>query len=101
MQELDSLLEEYTEIERNMKAISVLQGDCAKESLVQLTMSTMCKLPNQSSTEQNVNYSMSTISLNMDSVSAIKCLNVLMNRQLEDMDELVQKLNKLKHPDLH
>ena len=72
------------------------EGNCAKDPLLYFTLSTMTRLPNQSTTGQDVNYSLATINMPMDSISAIKCLNVLMNKQMESMDEVVQKLNKLK-----
>ena len=97
MEELDSLLDEYKEIEQNIKNLSEIQGNCAKDPLLYFTLSTMTRLPNQSTTGQDVNYSLATINMPMDSISAIKCLNVLMNKQMESMDEVVRKLNKLRN----
>ena len=97
MKELDSLLDEYKEIEQNIKNLSEIQGNCAKDPLLYFTLSTMTRLPNQSTTGQEVNYSLASLSMSMDGLSAIKCLNVIMNKQMESLDEVVQKLNKLRN----
>ena len=97
MEELDSLLDEYKEIEQNIKNLSEIHGNCAKDPLVYFTLSTMTKLPNQSTTGNEVNYSVSSVNMSMDGLSAIKCLNVIMNKQMESLDEVVQKLNKLRN----
>ena len=95
MEELDSLLDEYKEIEQNIKNLSEIQGNCAKDPLLYFTLSTMTRLPNRSTTGQEVNYSLASLSMSMDGLSAIKCLNVIMNKQMESLDEVVRKLNKL------
>lgn len=97
MEELDSLLDEYKEIEQNIKNLSEIQGNCAKDPLLYFTLSTMTRLPNQSTTGQEVNYSLASLSMSMDGLSAIKCLNVIMNKQMESLDEVVRKLNKLRN----
>ena len=97
MEELDSLLDEYKEIEQNIKNLSEIQGNCAKDPLVYFTLSTMTKLPNQSTTGREVNYSVSSVNMRMDGISAIRCLNVIMNKQMESLDEVVRKLNKLRN----
>lgn len=97
MEELDSLLDECKEIEQNIKNLSEIQGNYAKDPLVYFTLSTMTKLPNQSTTGREVNYSVSSVNMSMDGLSAIKCLNVIMNKQMESLDEVVQKLNKLRN----
>ena len=66
MEELDSLLDEYKEIEQNIKNLSEIQGNCAKDPLLYFTLSTMTRLPNQSTTGQEVNYSLASLSMSMD-----------------------------------
>jgi hypothetical protein len=55
------------------------EGNCAKDPLLYFTLSTMTRLPNQSTTGQEVNYSLASLSMSMDGLSAIKCLNVIVN----------------------